>query len=267
MPIWLDLVSDPDGWAASFLSEEAKEVLGVLGGVLVVFPLSSSSSSTAGNGDGDVGTQEQQQQQQQLLHKETVKSAGKVIRDGLRGWEFEGVGLAVGVGPGPVGDEVLDDWEDLCAGFGMEFVYIEGVGTGKPGTEKGKRNEYGEKVGVERVREALESNDWDGGKLEGEEEEEEEEEDGDNDDDYEGFDIGPGKEEDMEALKRAIFGGNNDKDDDEEEEEREINDEDVQNLGRMMQKLQAVRDMSAGLPDGERKRMAKRAVAEVMKEL
>jgi hypothetical protein len=35
----------------------------------------------------------------------------------------------------------------------------------------------------------------------------------------------------------------------------------------MMMKLQAVKDASAGLPEEQRKRMAARAVGEVMKEL
>lgn len=34
-----------------------------------------------------------------------------------------------------------------------------------------------------------------------------------------------------------------------------------------MHKLQAVRDMTSGMPEEQRKRMAKRAVDEVMKEL
>lgn len=50
-------------------------------------------------------------------------------------------------------------------------------------------------------------------------------------------------------------------------EDEELGDEDVQKLERMMLKLQAVRDATAGLPEEQRKRMAKRAVGEVMKEM
>ena len=46
-----------------------------------------------------------------------------------------------------------------------------------------------------------------------------------------------------------------------------LDDDEVQKLGNMMRKLQAVRDMSVGLPEEQRKRVAARAVGEVMKEL
>lgn len=47
----------------------------------------------------------------------------------------------------------------------------------------------------------------------------------------------------------------------------ELGDEDIQKVEQMMRKLQAVKDMSAGLPEDQRKRMAAKAVGEVMKEL
>ncbi|KAK3997518.1 hypothetical protein QBC44DRAFT_354546 [Cladorrhinum sp. PSN332] len=252
VPIWLDLISDrPDEWASSFLSEDAKEVLDVLGGIVVVFPVAGD--------DIDDGQR----------HKKMIEQVGKVIKEGLGGWEWGGVSLAIGVGGTQEDDGAVDEWDDLCAGLGMEFVHWEGMGQKGEGKEKGKRNEYGERVGIERVREALESNDWDSGV--GVNDEDEGEEGGGEEDEFD-FGVGVGKEEDMEALKRAIFSGGGDGGEGsrEKEEEREgddLDDDDIKSLERMMQKLQAVRDMSAGLPEGERKRMAKRAVEEVMKEL
>lgn len=49
--------------------------------------------------------------------------------------------------------------------------------------------------------------------------------------------------------------------------EVELDDDEVRKLDRMMRKLQAVRDLSAGMPEEQRKRLAARAVGEVMKEL
>lgn len=46
-----------------------------------------------------------------------------------------------------------------------------------------------------------------------------------------------------------------------------LGDEDVQQVEQMMQKLLAVRDMGAGLPEDQRKRLAARAVGEVMRDL
>lgn len=49
--------------------------------------------------------------------------------------------------------------------------------------------------------------------------------------------------------------------------EDEVDDDDVVKVDKMMKKLQAVRDAGEGLPDAQRRRMAARAVEEVMKEL
>lgn len=95
-----------------------------------------------------------------------------------------------------------------------------------------------------------------------------------------GFDRG-----DFTGLKRAIL--NAGKEDDEEESmtgnepsstgqpataemppsEQPANDEEVQKIEGMMLKLLAVRDLSSGLPEDQRKRMAAKAVGEVMKDL
>lgn len=114
VPIWLDLIASPSEWSESFLSPEAAEVLAVLGGVVVVFtagPISSSKDHPA---------------------KELVEHIGKVLKKGLGGWEWDGVGLAIGVG----GDGNEEEWDEICAEAGLEFVSLGGKGdTG--------RNEFG----------------------------------------------------------------------------------------------------------------------------
>lgn len=52
-----------------------------------------------------------------------------------------------------------------------------------------------------------------------------------------------------------------------EKEDDDLGDDDVKKVEQMMRKLQAVRDMSAGLPEEQRKRVAARAVGEVMRDL
>lgn len=47
----------------------------------------------------------------------------------------------------------------------------------------------------------------------------------------------------------------------------DLDDEDIAKVERMMRKLQAVRDAGEGMGEEQRKRMAARAVEEVMKEL
>jgi hypothetical protein len=132
-------------------------------------------------------------------------------------------------------------------------------------------------MGVARVREALEANDWSGGEMEGGDEEGDEEEgdgggvkDADDDEfDPRSLDFGFDRE-DFAGLRKAIWAGIAEDDGEgskDQAEEKEVGDEDVQKLERMMMKLQAVKDASAGLPEEQRKRMAARAVGEVMKEL
>ena len=84
------------------------------------------------------------------------------------GGMWDGVCLAVGMPSGRVGElqggkvgrgQELDEdaWEELCFEQGFEYVDM-----GKVGKVAVGRNENGETHGVERVKEALEANDWNG---------------------------------------------------------------------------------------------------------
>ncbi|KAI1266411.1 hypothetical protein F5Y18DRAFT_358004 [Xylariaceae sp. FL1019] len=274
VPIWIDLISSPSEWSASFLSPEAKEVLEVLGGVMVVFPLPMTPQS-----------------EEARSAKDLIDHVGRVVKDGLGGWEWDGVRLCIGVGE--IDD--VDKWEDCCAEWGLEFVQVRKQ---LPPT----RNEYGEKTGIPRALDALESNDWantaaddlgsDFEDIEAEIEADKERRKQSNDNgDQDGPDLDPESldfgfdREDFEGLKQAIWssgheddafmnsgkednsskpkqGESRDKGDDEA-----LDDEEIQKIERMMTKLQAVRDTNAGLPEDQRKRAAAKAVAEVMKEL
>ncbi|KAK4138359.1 hypothetical protein BT67DRAFT_453038 [Trichocladium antarcticum] len=298
VPIWLDLIPAAPSpfpsaaaaaetaaadWAATFLSPDAREVLAVLGGVVLVFALPpSSSSSSSSSPPPPVSTsvsvsapRHHQDGGPGDAARELVRQVGRVVRQGLGGWEWDGVALAVGVGEvavaveGDGDDGELDAWEDLCAGCGLEFVHVSRAGGGGEG-----RNAFGERTGVARVLEALQANDWSAGGG-GDEEEEEEEDEGEGGEGkgregagdegggfgLESLDFGLDGD-DCVGLQKAIWAGGRDGD-----EEDGLGDQDVQKLERMMRKLQAVKDATAGLPEEQRKRMAKRAVGEVMKEL
>ncbi|KAG5999844.1 hypothetical protein E4U21_006217 [Claviceps maximensis] len=269
VPIWLDLIASPSEWAASFLSDEAGEVLAVLGGVILVFALPGPSTSTASAG----------------LLRELIHQIGRVVNQGLGGWEWDGVRLAVGIDAGVDAGADTEEWDELCAGAGMEFVRVGG--------SQPVKNEFGEKTGIARVREALESNDW-------------EQADAQDVSDFGDFDDGTknNKEQldaedldfgfdpaDLEGLKRAIWGADgkdgaaspavearggsevsavshHDDDDDAPSRTTEAGeDKEVTKMEDMMRKLQAVREAGEGLPDAQRRRMAARAVQEVMREL
>lgn len=105
VPVWLDLIESPSEWSASFLSPEAGEVLTVLGGIILIFALPSTT------GSGDDAT------------RDLIAHVGKVVHEGLGGWSWDGVKLAVGVGGG---DADTEEWDELCAEAGLEFVHVGG---------------------------------------------------------------------------------------------------------------------------------------------
>lgn len=121
IPVWIDLIPS-DGtadWAAAFLSPEAREVLSVLGGLMLIFSLPAAGPAAESSGSRT---------------RELIKEVGRVAGEGgLGGWAWDGVGLAVGVGEGNA-----EEWEDACAGVGLEFVQLTG-------RDQDARNEFGGK--------------------------------------------------------------------------------------------------------------------------
>jgi len=99
-----------------------------------------------------------------------------------------------------------------------------------------------EPLGLERLKEALEANDWDGGEELGEDINFDDLDDfGEDDDGRPGFVIDPKEmEEEIKGMKQAIYGGGMDGIEKEGEVDEE-QDEEVEKLQAMMLKMQAVR--------------------------
>lgn len=109
-------------------------------------------------------------------------------------------------------------------------------------------------------------------------------EEGDDEFDLENMDFGFDRE-DFEGLKKAIWEAQMEREGHKVAEETvpgkisspsggsaddapdDVGGDDVEKVEKMMRKLQAVRDMSAGLPEEQRKRVAARAVGEVLRDL
>lgn len=145
-----------------------------------------------------------------------------------------------------------------------------------------------------RVLEALESSEWasvhvsDLGPLDGDTPENTHLEDEDDELDFENMDFGFDRE-DFEGLKKAIWEAKMEREELDGEDKstahedgggkgeasgtavaselEEADDDDIRKVEQMMQKLQAVRDLSAGLPEEQKRRLAARAVGEVMRDL
>ncbi len=104
-------------WASAFLAPEARDVLDALGGLVAVFSIDER------------GPEHGQEQEQLLAH------VGRVVRDGLGGFGWDGVGLAVGLAPARLSEDDMDRWNDACADAGLEFVLVA------PGADE--PNEFG----------------------------------------------------------------------------------------------------------------------------
>ncbi|KAI9763281.1 MAG: hypothetical protein M1840_000763 [Geoglossum simile] len=244
IPIWIDQIPPKSAsqWAAEYLKPDAKDVLRVLGAFMLVFRKPVDKSALEGI-------------------KEGLRSVEMVVREGCGGVGWDGVCLAVGTRqsekPGLVVGE--EEWEEMCRGFGFEFVDAEGKG----------RNEFGEPLGLERIKEALEVNNWAtnddnlDSPLLGETEDQD---DGGRET---GFSAEAAElEQEIVGLKMAIYGnGLAEEDEDASGGGGKDQEFQVEQLEAVMLRLQAVRDMSAGLPEAEREKLAAKAVGDIMKTL
>jgi hypothetical protein len=198
LPIWIDEVASISAWQEDFMRPEAKEVICAVGAVIYAFrrPVTKQNMETM---------------------TETM-SAVKMIIDEHWGHMWEGTMLAVAMPNSIVPALAMDaeEWEDLCREYGFEYLDSEAKG----------RNEFGELQGIERLREALEANEWEALPDSSEEEPDGEESFG------ETF-AAEEAEINLEWLgvKTAVNG----------HEEAAENDEGVEELSRMMQKVQAIR--------------------------
>ncbi|KAL1969270.1 hypothetical protein VTN77DRAFT_9462 [Rasamsonia byssochlamydoides] len=166
-------------------------------------------------------------------------------------------------------------WEDELYDmgvFGFEVVAWDPKTDNKKDEEK--RNKFGEYEGMRRIREVLETHDWAVSK--------DKDKDNDNDldnflhsedehDDHEdGFKLEVDElEREMMGLRFAIQNGGRDNDDDDDDDEHNEHDAElkVEELEALMMRMRAIKDMSADLPESQRKAFASKAVRDLMREL
>ncbi|KAF7943622.1 uncharacterized protein EAE97_005693 [Botrytis byssoidea] len=237
VPIWLDEIHEPEIWCKEFLAPEAREVLTVLGAFIVCFrkPVDEAELQA---------------------FKILLESVAEVVKEGC-GYTWDGVCLAVAMPQSttPYLEKSFDEWEELCQEHGFEFIDFESKG----------RNEYSEPMGLERLKEALEANEWEGGDDDGEGIDLGNFEDDGDDNKSIGFGIEAAElEMEMFGMKQAIYGESSGKTNPEEEIE---NEDGVEQLEALMLRMQAVKDMGADLPEAERKKFAAKAVNDLMKTL
>jgi hypothetical protein len=207
--IWIDDISELSTWSAEFSKDEAKEVIEAVGAWLYVFRKPVT--------DDDVNE-----------IKSTI-SAVKAVIAKATGDYWEGTCLAVGTKQSTTTSLRLEgeEWEEFCQEHSFEYIDAEAKG----------RNEFGEPVGVERIREALETTDWenDVAPLFGGDDFEGDDDFGD-DADWGGL---AGEQAEMNAellgMKTALNGGAFEQQDEEAQ---------VEEMGRMMSRLMAIKGAS-----------------------
>ncbi|KAL4764027.1 adaptin-binding domain-containing protein [Aspergillus foveolatus] len=198
--------------------------------------------------------------------KEEKPKAGGTRKDGLELDPNLGAGL----------DGELDEpfsigwWEgQLCE---MGLIGFEVVEWDWSRIQEGEeRNQYGELQGMRRIKEVLETHEW-----AGDEEGEVDTSLPDDGDDLErellGLDeeAASGFKNEVDELQREMVGlrfaigrgGDGNVDDEEGDEELRVD-----AVEALLTRMRAIKDMSAELPEKERKRFAAKAVADIMKEI
>lgn len=138
-----------------------------------------------------------------------------------------------------------------------------------------------EKSGIPRIKEALEANEWDNQGDANDGIDQDAIDDISAAQDPENMDFGLGQAPDLESLKKAIWADATTADAEEEEQDAkknrgqedrdtdkvDIGDEDVAKVEAMMRKLQAAREAGETMSETQRRKMAAKAVQEVMREL
>lgn len=242
VPIWIDEVPDFAVWKTDFIAAEAKEVVDAVGAWVYCFPRQVDDSI-----DNEVD--------------EAMKSIQEVVEEHCCGSDV--VLLAVATPATKEAkqesrkDKNRDAREDMCTQYGFEYVEYGAVG----------KNEFGEKVGFERLKEALEATEW----AAGSDDELSVEEPGlKENDDEDGFECEQAESfAELLDMKAALVGKDEDDEDDEAESEHFITPEsqaaEVEDLDRMLSQLLAVKEKGAEMPEEQRKRLAAKAVRDLMK--
>lgn len=145
IPIWLDEVGTPSSWCNDFKTIEAQDVVRAVGAWIVVFktpPISAEAKK----------------------HTENLLRAVQEVVEATHGGDgmWEGLCLAVGMSCSRIGKSGDYDvtaelgkhgWEDICFDYGFEYIDAsEDSSVRTPDTR--------ELQGLARLKEALEANEW-----------------------------------------------------------------------------------------------------------
>ncbi|KAN0075794.1 Alpha and gamma adaptin binding protein p34 domain containing protein [Elaphomyces granulatus] len=259
-------------WKTEFLSSEAQVVREAIGAVVVCVqnPAVSGAPISSEEAAGSSSSRVLSDRAEVRALKDFLKMISEVktqIED-ERGGIGEVPGLLVLMETKGNQQRGEDDvfsaswWEDEL--YAMGVIGYEVVSWDPTAdTEEGKRNQFGEFEGMGRIKEALETHEWadtsDAEYLLDPDEEED------------GFNLEVNElEREMLGLRMAIEKGGGDADDcdtDADNDDLENAELQVEEMETLMMRVRAIKDMSADLPEGERKAFAEKAIRDIMREL
>ena len=290
-------------WKTQFLSPVAAEVLASIGAIILILPIPDSPSYPSTPAE-KVGLMEYMSAVNEV--KDAIEDLGRdvgtlfLLQPAMPRGDGK-TGAAAGETRKALArlEGLAEKFEDKChemGVFGWDFVWWDGVpelaaiGSGMPKVEVEEhiskesdginkkaetvRNEYGEKLGIERVREVLEGVDWSISPLlaanQGEDDGDNIENDGGDDkldvlggDKYQGLDADLQRE--MMGLKLSMMDSQGSKTDASAEQEGE--DMSIDQMSSLMQRVIAIREASADLDKSDREDFAKREVEKIMHEM
>ena len=297
---------DVAAWKDDFLSEEAKEVVEAVGAWILVFRRGSRFAGTRKDSVEAPKDQWEKQMSDERRHASDLMQAVKQVieyahgRDGI----WDGTCLVVGM-PGNSWDEsqsassdaqqqssngddgrkvaremssvdIVDadhakedadeGWEVSCFELGFEYVHVDstfGSNSASTKTPKPRPGSESGPTGVARIREALETTDWEAGP-------EDEEDDGPLLANDLNLDEDPAFGLERDHMKQEFMGLKMSKNSEDDTNDAETEPDEVlqvDELERMMVRLNAVKDMTAHLPEQQRKKAAAKAVNDIMKDV
>lgn len=229
MPIWLDEISDITDWQSEFTKPEAKEVVEAIGAWIFCF--TDDHTPTCDRNLDD-----------------SLRAVQAIIEYHTEGVN-DAVMLAIAVSPENKSTAMNEDrfnaLEDIAMRYSFELIDYAADGI----------NDYGEKQGLDRVKEALQANEWTSLET------------GDNEPDLDAeSDLDFGEAEMQTALSdlktRLVDNAVSSAQTDQLEGEGQA--DAVDDLEVMLGKLLAVKEQSSDLPLAQRKRIAAQAVRDIM---
>ncbi|CRG83114.1 hypothetical protein PISL3812_00462 [Talaromyces islandicus] len=302
--IWVDEIdasekTEEEGqWKTEFLSDEAQVVRDALGALLVcarnpVMPSKAIPAEAYDHSPGEGGNKNSK-------HAEIIKNTVRIINEVKQKTEEErdgGMGEVPGLlvlladnssttakhtkeqGGGGDDDDFQPEqvepfsaawWEDTL--YEMGIIGFEVVLWDPASSETvTARNEFGELQGLPRIKEVLSALEWGSPSID------DDDDDGTKDfladmegDGGLGLEVGQ-LEREMMGLRFAIHnnGHDNDNDDDDTNNDNDGGESELQvdDLEALMMRMRAIKDMSADLPEAQRKAFAAKAVRDIMREL